>query len=50
MQTVGFQADRHLIAAWNIAAKLLMRRPLPLAAKAIYEAFKAEVEQIVIKC
>ena len=45
----GFQADRHLVAAWNIAAKLQMCRPLPLAAKAIHEAFKAEVERIVIK-
>jgi len=46
----GFQADRHLVAAWNIAAKLPMCRPLPLAAKATREAFKAEVERIVIKC
>jgi IS605 OrfB family transposase len=46
----GFQADRHLVAAWNIAAKHPMCRPLPLAAKAIDEAFKAEVERIVIKC
>jgi len=46
----GFQADRHLVAAWNIATKLQMCRPLPSAAKAIYEAFKAEVERIVIKC
>jgi putative transposase len=45
----GLQADRHLVAAWNIAAKHPMRRPLPLAAKAIDEAFKAEVERIVIK-
>ncbi|GBC75406.1 hypothetical protein HRbin06_00724 [archaeon HR06] len=44
-----FQADRHLVAAWNIAAKLPMCRPLPLSAKATYEAFKAEVERIVIK-
>jgi IS605 OrfB family transposase len=43
----GFQADRHLVAAWNI---LQMCRPLPLAAKAIDEAFKAELERIVIKC
>jgi putative transposase len=46
----GFQADRHIAATWNIAAKLQMCRPLPLAAKAINEAFKAEVERIVIKC
>jgi putative transposase len=46
----GFQADKHLIAAWNIAAKLQMCRPSPLAAKAIREALKAEVERIAIKC
>jgi putative transposase len=45
----GIQADRHLVAAWNIAAKHPMCRPPPLAAKAINEAFKAEVERIVIK-
>jgi len=45
----GFQADRHIVATWNIATKLLMRRP-PLAAKATHEAFKAEVERIVTKC
>jgi len=45
----SLQADRHLVAAWNIAAKLQMCRPLPLAAKAIDEAFKAEMERIVIK-
>ncbi|ACB08303.1 transposase, IS605 OrfB family [Candidatus Korarchaeum cryptofilum OPF8] len=45
----GFQADRHFVAAWNIATKLQMCRPLPLAAKAT-EALKAEVERIVIKC
>ncbi|MEM3665086.1 MAG: transposase, partial [Candidatus Jordarchaeales archaeon] len=43
----GFQADRHFVAAWNIAMKLLMCRPLSLAAKATHE-FK-EVERIVIK-
>ncbi|MEM2829847.1 MAG: transposase [Candidatus Jordarchaeales archaeon] len=43
----GLQADRHFVAAWNIAMKLLMCRPLPLAAKATDE-FK-EVERIVIK-
>jgi putative transposase len=46
----GFQADRHLVAAWNIAVKLPMCRPSPLAAKATQEALKAEVERIVIKC
>jgi len=44
----GFQADRHIVAAWSMAAKLPMCRPLPLAAKAT-EAL-AEVERIVIKC
>jgi len=44
----GFQADRHLVAAWNIAAKLPMCRPSPLAAKAIHEAFKAEMEGMKI--
>ncbi|MEM2626334.1 MAG: transposase [Candidatus Jordarchaeales archaeon] len=43
----GFQADRHLVAAWNIAMKLPMCRPLPLAAKATDEL--KEVERIVIK-
>jgi IS605 OrfB family transposase len=46
----GLQADRHLVAAWNIAAKHPMCRPSPLAAKAINEALKGEVERIVIKC
>jgi len=46
----GFQADKHIVAAWNIAAKLQMCLPSPLAAKATQEALKAEVEQIVIKC
>jgi len=45
----GFQADRHLVAAWNIAAKHPMCGPQPLAAKAT-QALKAEVERIVIKC
>ena len=45
----GFQADRHLTAAWNIAAKHPMWGALPLPPKAAYEAFKAEVERIVIK-
>jgi IS605 OrfB family transposase len=44
-----FQEDRHLVAAWNIATKHPMCRPKPLAAKAIDEAFKAEMERIVIK-
>jgi putative transposase len=44
----GFQADRHIVAAWNIAARLQMCRLLPLAAKAT-EALRAEVERIVIK-
>lgn len=45
----GFQADRHLVAAWNIACKLPMWGA-SLPPKAIHEAFKAEVERIVIKC
>jgi len=45
----SFQADKHLVAAWNIATKHPMCRPKPLAAKAINEAFKAEMERIVIK-
>jgi putative transposase len=45
----NFQADRHLVAAWNIATKLQMCRPLPLAAKATHEALTADVERIVIK-
>ncbi len=36
----GFQADRHLIAAWNIAAKLPMWGALPLSPKAAYETLK----------
>lgn len=39
----GFQADRHLVAAWNVAAKLPMCRPLPLAAKAPNEPLVVEV-------
>jgi putative transposase len=46
----GIQADRHLVAAWNIAAKHPTCRPQPLAAKAIGEALKAEMKRIVIKC
>ncbi|MBC7113154.1 MAG: IS200/IS605 family element transposase accessory protein TnpB [Candidatus Methanomethyliales bacterium] len=38
-----FKADRHLVAAWNIANKLQMCRPLPLAAKALYEPLIIEV-------
>ena len=40
----GFQADRHLVAAWSTAAKLLMRLPLPLAAKALNEPLIIEVK------
>jgi len=36
-ENCGFQADRHLVAAWNIAVKLPVCRPLPLAAKALDE-------------
>ncbi|MEM3833413.1 MAG: transposase [Thermoprotei archaeon] len=39
----GFQADRHLVAAWNIAMRLSMCRPLPLAAKALNEPLEIEV-------
>ncbi len=39
----GFQADRHIVAAWNIAVKLPMCRPLPLAAKAFNEPLIIEV-------
>lgn len=46
----GLQADRHLVAAWNISSKLLMWGALPLPPKATYEAFMAKVERIVIKC
>jgi putative transposase len=49
VRDAAFQADRHLVAAWNIAAKLPMCRPSPLAAKAIDEALKAEMERIAIK-
>jgi IS605 OrfB family transposase len=45
----SFQADKHLVAAWNIATKHPMCRPQPLAAKAT-QALKAEMERIVIKC
>ncbi len=36
----GFQRDRHLVAAWNIATatRLPLCRPLPLAAKALNES------------
>jgi len=39
----GFQADRHFVAAWNIALKLSMCRPLPLAAKALDDPLIVEV-------
>ncbi|MBS7609291.1 transposase [Candidatus Bathyarchaeota archaeon] len=39
----GFQADKHLVAAWNTATKLPMCRPLPLAAKALNEPLLLEV-------
>jgi len=39
----GFQADRHFVAAWNIALKLQMCRPLPLAAKALDDPLIVEV-------
>lgn len=45
----GFQADKHLVAAWNIATKLPMWGALPLPPKAVHEVFKTETEQIVIK-
>ncbi|MCW4007376.1 MAG: transposase [Candidatus Bathyarchaeota archaeon] len=38
-----FYADRHLVAAWNIAMKLPMCRPLPLAAKVFNEPQVIEV-------
>jgi putative transposase len=34
----GFQADRYLVAAWEITAELPMCRPSPLTAKATQEA------------
>ncbi len=49
-KTCGFQADKHLVAAWNIAAKLPMWGALPLPPKAACEALKAEAERIVIRC
>jgi len=39
----GFKADRHLVAAWNIAAKHPMCRPLPLAAKALHKPLTIKV-------
>ncbi len=45
----SFQADRHIVAAWNIAMKYPMWGALPLPPKAIDEALKAEMERIVIK-
>ena len=38
----GFQPDRHLVAAWNIAVKIPMWGALPLPPKAVDEALKAE--------
>jgi len=43
-----FQADRHLVAALNIAANPPMHRSPPLAAKAIDEALKAVMEDMKI--
>jgi len=39
----GFQADRHLVAAWNIAVKLPMWGALPLPPKALDEPLAIEV-------
>ena len=39
----GFQADRHLVAAWNIASKLPMWGALPLPPKALDEPLTIEV-------
>ncbi len=39
----GFQADRHLVAAWNIAAKLPMWGALPLPPKALNDPLIIEV-------
>ncbi|MEM1512424.1 MAG: zinc ribbon domain-containing protein [Candidatus Jordarchaeales archaeon] len=39
----GFQADRHLVAAWNIAMKRSMWGALPLPPKALYEPQIIEV-------
>ncbi|MEM0482950.1 MAG: zinc ribbon domain-containing protein [Nitrososphaerota archaeon] len=39
----GFQADRHLVAAWNIAMKLPMWSALPLPPKALNEPQIIEV-------
>jgi len=41
---LGRQADRHLTAAWNIAAKLPMWGALPLPPKAPYEPLRLEVK------
>jgi len=40
----GFQADRHLTAAWNIAAKLSMWGASPLPPKAPHEPLTIEVK------
>ncbi|MEM2240250.1 MAG: transposase [Candidatus Bathyarchaeia archaeon] len=42
----GYEEDRDVIACLN----MLRMRGVPLPQKATYEAFKAEVERIVIKC
>jgi len=39
----SFQADRHLVAAWNITSKLPMWGALPLPPKAIHEPLIIEV-------
>jgi len=44
------EVDRHLVAAWNMAAKHPICRPTPLTAKATHEALNAEMERIIIKC
>lgn len=46
----GFEADRHLVAAWNIGLKSSMWGALPFPPKAAHDLFKSEVERIVIKC
>ncbi len=45
----GLQADRHQVAAWNLATRHPMWGALPLPPKAT-EASWAEVERVVIKC
>jgi len=41
MQGMRLQADRHIVAAWNIAAKHPMRRPSP--AKTLNKPLTIEV-------